>query len=100
MAKRPGSGIWLTAKALGKLQRRYFDIETGQAGYFGTLEEETGTAVVTVRLKIEDRKISVLFLAIGGELTGTLSPEKTDIVGNWTQGATMRLTLSKKVSGK
>jgi hypothetical protein len=58
VVRRPGSGIWLTAKALGKLQRRYFDIETGQAGYFGTLEEETGTAVVTVRLKIDDRKIS------------------------------------------
>jgi hypothetical protein len=58
VVRRPGTGIWLTAKALGKLQRRYFDTETGQAGYFGTLEEETGTAVVTVRLKIDDRKVS------------------------------------------
>ena len=55
---RPGTGVWLTAKAMGKLQRRYFDAESGQAGYFGTLEEENGTAVVTVRLKIDDRKIS------------------------------------------
>jgi hypothetical protein len=56
--KRTGTGVWASAKALGKLQRRYFDAESGQAGYFGTLEEESGTAVVTVRLKIEDRKIS------------------------------------------
>ncbi len=55
---RPGMGIWQSAKALGKLQRRYLDAESGQAGYFGTLEEESGTAVVTVRLKIEDRKIT------------------------------------------
>lgn len=58
MVVRPGNGIWKSAKALGKLQRRYFDTESGQAGYFGTLEEDSGTAVVTVRLKIDDRKIS------------------------------------------
>jgi hypothetical protein len=58
MVRRPGTGIWESAKALGKLQRRYFDAETGQAGYFGTLEEESGTAVVTVRVKVEDHKIS------------------------------------------
>src|SRR5580698_2409037 len=32
--------------------------ESEQAGYFGTLEEEGGAAVATVRLKIDDRKIS------------------------------------------
>lgn len=58
VVRRPGTGVWQSAKALGKLQRRYFDAESGQAGYFGTLEEESGTAVVTVRLKIDDRKIS------------------------------------------
>jgi len=58
MVRRPGTGIWQSAKALGKLQRRYFDTENEQAGYFGTFEEESGTAVVTVRLKIDDRKIS------------------------------------------
>jgi hypothetical protein len=55
---RPGTGLWLSAKALGKLQRRYLDAENGQAGYFGTLDEESGTSVVTVRLKILDRKIT------------------------------------------
>jgi hypothetical protein len=58
MIRRPGTGVWQSAKALGKLQRRYFDTETGQAGYFGTLEEESGTAVVTLRLQVEDRKIT------------------------------------------
>ncbi len=58
MVRRPGTGIWQSAKALGKLQRRYFDTESEQAGYFGTLEEDSGTAIVTVRLKIEDRKIA------------------------------------------
>jgi hypothetical protein len=62
MVRRPGTGLWQSAKALGKLQRRYFDAETEQAGYFGTLEEAGeqagGPAIVTLRLKVEDRKIS------------------------------------------
>src|SRR3984885_14044940 len=58
MVRRPGTFLWQSAKALGKLQRRYFDAESGQAGYFGTLEEESGPAIVTVRLKVDDRKIS------------------------------------------
>jgi hypothetical protein len=69
MVRRPGTGLWQSAKALGKLQRRYFDAESGQAGYFGTLEEESGPAVVTVRLKIDDRKITEAewFLARKGD---------------------------------
>ena len=59
VVKRPGQGIWQTAKALGKVQRRYFDPETQNAAYFGTLEETSGiAAVVTLRLKIADRKVA------------------------------------------
>jgi hypothetical protein len=58
MVRRPGTGLWQSAKALGKLQRRYFDAESGQAGYFGTLEEASGPAIVTLRLKVEDRKVT------------------------------------------
>src|ERR1035438_7730355 len=58
MVKRPGMGLWQSTKALGKLQSRYFDPETGQAGYFGTLDEAAGPAIVTLRLKVDDRKIT------------------------------------------
>jgi hypothetical protein len=59
VVRRPGQGIWQTAKALGKVQRRYFDAVTQNTGYFGTLEETSGnTAVVTVRLKVADRKVA------------------------------------------
>jgi hypothetical protein len=58
MVRRPGTGLWQTVTALGKFERRYLDAEGGQAGYFGTLEEAAGTAIATLRLKIEDRKIS------------------------------------------
>ncbi|MBZ5576660.1 MAG: hypothetical protein LAP40_08900 [Acidobacteriia bacterium] len=55
---RPGTGVWKTVTALGKLQRRYLDPVSGQAGYFGTVEEQGEPAIVTVRLKVEDRKIT------------------------------------------
>lgn len=56
--RRPGMGMWQSAKALGTLQRRYFDVESGQAGYFGTLEEDGGTDIVTIRVRVEDREVS------------------------------------------
>jgi hypothetical protein len=54
----PGTGLWQSATALGKLQRRYFDVTTEQAAYFGTIEEAAGPAIVTLRLRVEDRKIT------------------------------------------
>src|SRR6185436_11383756 len=36
---RPPNGVWKTVTALGKVQRRYLDPVSGQAGYFGTVEE-------------------------------------------------------------
>jgi hypothetical protein len=34
------------------------DTESGQAGYFGTLEETGGSAIATLRLKVESRRIT------------------------------------------
>jgi hypothetical protein len=56
--RAPGTGLWQSATGLGRLQRRYFDTVTEQAGYFGTLEEAAGPAIVTLRLKVADRKIT------------------------------------------
>jgi hypothetical protein len=59
VVRRPGQGIWQTARALGKVQRRYFDPVTQNAAYFGTLEETSGNAtVVTLRLKVADRRVA------------------------------------------
>lgn len=54
----PGEGLWRSATGLGALDRRYYDATTEQAAYFGTLEEAGGTAIVNLRLKVEDRKIA------------------------------------------
>src|SRR5580658_8411130 len=70
VVRRPGQGIWQTAKSLGKVQRRYFDPVTQNVAYFGTLEENSGNAaVVTLRLQVADRKVAEAewYLARKGE---------------------------------
>jgi hypothetical protein len=59
-----GDGLWKNAKALGSLQRRYFDPVTSTAAYFGTLamaSGETGangeTGIVSLRLHVSDGKV-------------------------------------------
>jgi hypothetical protein len=58
VAVPPGGGVWKTVTGLGKLQRRYVDAVSGQAAYFGIVDEGASSAVVTVRVRVEDRKIT------------------------------------------
>src|SRR5688500_5488630 len=55
---RPGNGVWKTVTALGKVQRRYVDPVTGQAAYYGTVMEGGCAAVVTVRVRVENRQLT------------------------------------------
>ena len=55
---RPGNGVWKTVTGLGKVQRRYFDPVTGQAAYYGTVEEGASTAIVTVRVRVENKQLT------------------------------------------
>jgi hypothetical protein len=54
----PGNGVWKTVTGLGKMQRRYFDPVTGQAGYYGLVEEGASVALVTVRLRVQNRRLT------------------------------------------
>jgi hypothetical protein len=54
----PGDGVWKTVTGLGKAQRRYVDPVTGQAAYYGTVEEGGSTAIVTIRVRVENRQLS------------------------------------------
>jgi hypothetical protein len=55
---RPGNGVWKTVTALGEVQRRYVDPVTGQAAYFGTVMEGASTAIVAVRVRVENRQLT------------------------------------------
>jgi len=54
----PGSGVWKTVTGLGKMQRRYLDEVSGQAGYYGLIEEGSSVALATVRLRVVNRKLT------------------------------------------
>ena len=54
----PGGGVWKTVTGLGKMQRRYFDTVSGQAGYYGLVDEGGTLALVTVRLRVQNRKLT------------------------------------------
>ena len=54
----PGDGMWTSATALGQVQRRYLDPKSGQAAYFGTMEEGGAPVIVSLRIKMEGRKIA------------------------------------------
>ena len=54
----PGGGVWKTVTGLGKMQRRYFDPVSGQAGYYGLIDEGGTTALATVRLRVQNRKLT------------------------------------------
>lgn len=54
---KAGEGTWKSLKMLGSVQRRYIDPVSGQAAYFGTVEEADGTSVASLRIKVVDRKV-------------------------------------------
>ena len=54
----PGRGTWQSVTALGAVQRKYFDEVSGQAAYFGTVKEGDNTAIVTIRVRVENRQLT------------------------------------------
>lgn len=55
---RPGNGVWKTVTGLGTVQRRYVDPVSGQAAYYGTVQEGDSMAIVTARVRVENRQLT------------------------------------------
>ena len=73
---RPGTGTWQSITSLGKVQRSYFDPVSGQAAYLGLIEEGQATDIATLRLKVEDKKITEAEWVIARE--GAIGPGGTN----------------------
>jgi len=73
-------GLWSTATALGQLQRRYYDPVAGTAGYAGLVEENGEPAVVALRLKVENEKITEAEWHIGRKDDVGISGEPGGVV--------------------
>jgi hypothetical protein len=70
----PPAGVWKTASGLGSLQRRYVDPVSGQAVYFGHLEEEGVQNIASLRIKVVDRKVTEGELVVGRKADGVFDP--------------------------
>ncbi len=62
-----GEGMWRSVTALGDVQRHYLDEVTGNAVYYGILEEGEVRAIVSLRLHVENQEINEAELFIGRE---------------------------------
>jgi len=56
--KKLGDGAWKSITGIGTVDRRYFDPSTEQAAFFGVMNEAAGPTVVTVRIRVENGKIT------------------------------------------
>jgi len=71
----PGSGLWKSATALGEFQRIYVDTVQGQTGFFGLINEQDVPAIVSMRLKIVDRKVTEAEAIIGRKGVSLYDPK-------------------------
>lgn len=73
-----GKGVWQSVTGLGQVQRRYLDPVSGQAAFYGIVTEGGQLAIVTARLRIENRSITEAewYIAREGDpgLPGTTPP--------------------------
>ena len=58
IVKPLGRGTWESVTGLGDVQRQFLDPVTGQAAYFGLVDESGQPAVVTARVRVVNRQIT------------------------------------------
>jgi hypothetical protein len=56
---------------------------------------DQGVSIPAAAYKADGAKVSILFLAIGGELVGEYAPDGKTLTGAFNQGLSLPLTLTK-----
>jgi len=95
----PFDGDWAgVLDAGGRKLRLELHVKSDANGQTAMLESlDQGITAGATAIKTEGGQLSVLFLdPVSGELTGKLSADGKQIVGSWTQGQSLPLTLTKK----
>jgi hypothetical protein len=93
-------GDWAGVLQVGDQKLRLeLHVKTDDKGTSAVMDSlDQGATIPATAVKTEGGQLSILFLSIGGELTGKLSPDGKQIVGQWSQGGTLPLTMTKKVA--
>jgi len=95
----PYDGDWAgVLDAGGRKLRLELHVRSDANGQSAVLESlDQGITAGATAVKTEGDQLSILFLdPVSGELTGRLSADGEQIVGRWTQGDSLPLTLTKK----
>lgn len=98
----PYDGDWAgVLEAGGQKLRLELHVKSDAGGSTAVLDSlDQGATIPATAVKMENGGVSILFLPVAGELTGKLSADGAQIVGSWTQGATLPLTLTRKAPAK
>jgi hypothetical protein len=93
-------GDWEGAlEAGGQKLRLELHVKTENGNPTAILDSlDQGASIPASAGKIENGELGLLFMNVGGELKGKLSPDGKAIVGEWTQGRTLPLTLTRKAA--
>lgn len=98
-AQTPYDGDWAgTLEVSGQKLRLELHVKSDAAGAATAVIDspDQGATIPANAVKTDGGQLGVLFMSIGGEFAGKLSPDGTQLVGTWTQGGSLPLTLTKK----
>ena len=98
LAAGPHDGDWAgELKAGDQTLHLIFHFKTVGTDASAELESiEQQATIPSTAVKFDGDKVSVLYLAVGGELEGQFSADNKSFTGTWKQGLALPLTLTKK----
>jgi hypothetical protein len=71
-----GEGLWGTANGLGKFRLYTDDPATGEVGFIGVVHEWDRPAILVLRLKIADKKITEIETIVNRDIPGATALDK------------------------
>jgi hypothetical protein len=82
-----GDGLWQTIGALGTYKQYIEDPHSGQVAFYGTVKENGATALLGVRLKQRDKRVSEVETYVVRQATGVHGSfdNLTTVPAEWTQ---------------
>lgn len=91
-------GDWTgSVKPPGQELHIVLHITTKPSGTEAVLDSvDQGVTIPAAAYKADGNKVSILFLAVGGELEGEFAADGQTLTGTWKQGLTLPLTLTRK----